>query len=194
MSPSCPTCAAADETVTVREALLDTDRPLDPPTRELLSMPSEPRSASGAAITLFVLAGLFGLLGLRALLSDDGDGGGGGSDAAYQAGHHYGALLVAAILLGVGLAVHARHRSRRSASAEQWPRTYDQWQRLHRVWRATWLCRRCRAVFLPAASLRPGSAASPAAASPAVPVAQFPQWAATVARQDDHPGAPTASA
>ncbi|MFG2908676.1 hypothetical protein ACGF13_26855 [Kitasatospora sp. NPDC048286] len=194
MSTTCPTCAAADETVAVREALLDTDRPLDPPTRELLSMPSEPGGASVAAITLFVLAGLFGLLGLRALLSGDGDGNGDSSDTAYQAGYHYGALLVAAILLGIGLAVHARYRKRRSGAAEQWPRTYDQWQRLHRVWRATWLCRRCRAVFLPAASLRPDSAASPSAASPAVPVAQFRQWAATVARQDDHSGAPTTSA
>ncbi|MFG2918486.1 hypothetical protein ACGF0D_37085 [Kitasatospora sp. NPDC048298] len=107
MSTTCPTCAAADETVAVREALLDTDRPLDPPMRELLSMPSEPGGASVAAITLFVLAGLFGLLGLRALLSGDGGGNGDNSDTAYQAGYHYGALLVAAILLGIGLAVHA---------------------------------------------------------------------------------------
>ncbi|MFD4656103.1 hypothetical protein ACFWP2_10800 [Kitasatospora sp. NPDC058444] len=194
MSATCPTCAAADETVTVREALQDTDRPLDPPTRELLSMPSEPRGASGAAITLFVLAGLLGLLGLRALLSGESEEGGGSSDAAYQAGHQYGALAIALILLGIGLAVHARHRRRRSAAADQWPRTYDQWQQLHRVWRATWLCRRCRAVFLPAASPHPDSAVAPSAVTPAVPVAHFPQWAATVARQGDHPGAPTASA
>ncbi|MFJ6621392.1 hypothetical protein ACIQOW_27940 [Kitasatospora sp. NPDC091335] len=185
MSVTCPTCAAADGTVAVRNALLDSDRPLDPPTRELLSMPSEPGGTTGAAITLFVLAGLFGLLGLRGLFSGDG---GGSSDMAYQLGYRYGAFLVAAILLGIGLTVHSDHRSRRGDTAGQWPRTYDQWQKLHRVWRATWLCRRCRAVFLPAAALRPDFAASPA-----VPVARFPQWAETIARQEDRPGTPSTS-
>ncbi|MFF4927255.1 hypothetical protein ACFY4B_42420 [Kitasatospora sp. NPDC001261] len=187
MSTTCPTCAAADETVTVRLALLDSDRPLDPPTRELLTMPSEPRGTSGAAVALFVLAGLMGLLGLTTLGS--GDKAAGVDDAAYQLGYHYGAFLFAAVLLGIGLAVHFAHRSRRSDAADQWPRTYEQWQQLHQVWRATWLCRRCRVVFLPAASLRPDSAASSA-----IPAEQFPQWSVAVARQDDRPGAPTTAA
>ncbi|MFF2045929.1 hypothetical protein ACFVVX_36465 [Kitasatospora sp. NPDC058170] len=185
MIATCPTCTAADETVAVRNALLDADRPLDPPTRELLSMPPEPGGTTGAAITLFVLAGLFGLLGLRALFSGDG---GGSSDVAYQLGSRYGVLLVALILLGIGLAVHSGHRSRRSDTADQWPRTYEQWQQLHRVRRATWLCRRCLVAFLPAASLHPDFAASSA-----IPVAQFPQWTATIAQGGDRPGAPTAS-
>ncbi|MFE4976027.1 hypothetical protein ACFRAR_28465 [Kitasatospora sp. NPDC056651] len=186
MNVTCPTCAAADETVAVREALLDSERALDPPTRELLSMPSEPRSASGCAIALFVLTGLFGVVGLSALRSDDD--GGGSSDAAYQFGHRYGLLLVAAVLLGIGLLVHARHRSRQRAATAQWPRTYEQWQRLHQVWRQTRLCRRCHVAFLPAAALRPDSAASAA-----IPVAQFPQWTTALARQDEHPGAPVTS-
>ncbi|MEU3573529.1 hypothetical protein AB0E96_34675 [Kitasatospora sp. NPDC036755] len=188
MSTTCPTCAAADETVPVRNALLDSDRPLDPQTRALLTMDPEPKGTSGAAITLFVLAGLLGLLGLRTLLSGDNAE---VDDAAYQFGYHYGAFLIAAVLLGVGLAVHfggRSRRSRRSGTADQWPRTYEQWQQLHEVWRATWLCRRCRAVFLPAASLRPGSAASPA-----VPAEQFPQWSMAIARQGDRPGAPATS-
>ncbi|MEV7189489.1 hypothetical protein [Kitasatospora sp. NPDC093102] len=187
MTVTCPTCAAADETITVRKALLDPDHPFDPPTQELLSMPPEPRGTAGAAITLFVLAGLFGLMGLPTLFTD-ADGGGGSSDAAYQAGYHYGASLIAAILLGIGLIVHSHHRRRRSETANQWPQTYDQWQQLHRVWRATWLCRRCRVAFLPAASLRPDFAASSA-----IPVTQFPQWTLTIARQDDDPGAPITS-
>ncbi|MEV0537958.1 hypothetical protein [Kitasatospora sp. NPDC050463] len=180
MSATCPTCEAADETVAVHKALQDSDRPLDPPTRELLSMPPEPGGTSGAAITLFILAGLFGLPGLHTLLSGDD---GGNSDAAYQVGHRYGTFLVAAILLGIGLAIHSNHRSRRNDTADQWPRTYEQWQQVHRVWRATWLCRRCRVAFLPAASLRPDFAASPT-----VPVAQFPQWTVVIARQDDRSG------
>ncbi|MFJ6776331.1 hypothetical protein ACIQOV_36145, partial [Kitasatospora sp. NPDC091257] len=82
-----------------------------------------------------------------------------------------------------------RSPSRRSDTADQWPRTYEQWQQLHRVRRATWLCRRCRVVFLPAASFRPDSAGSSA-----LPVAHCPQWSVAVARQDDRPGAPTTSA
>ncbi|MFF2549300.1 hypothetical protein ACFVUY_43000 [Kitasatospora sp. NPDC058063] len=186
MSTTCPTCAAADETAVVREALLDSDRLLDPPTRDLLAMPPEPGGTAGAAITLFILAGLVGLLGLRPLLS--GDDAGEVDDAAYQLGYHYGAFVLAAILLGIGLAVHFGHR-RRSGTADQWPRTYQQWQQLHRVWRATWLCRRCRVVFLPAASLGPDSAGSSA-----VPAERFPQWSVAVARQDDRPGAPTTPA
>ncbi|MFI8454559.1 hypothetical protein [Kitasatospora sp. NPDC085464] len=184
MSTTCPTCAAADDTAAVRNALLDADRPLDPPTRELLSMPPEPGGTTGAAITLFVLAGLVGLLGLRALLSGDD---GGSSDAAYRVGYHYGALLVAVVLLGIGLTVHFDHRSRRTSTADRWPQSYEQWQQLHQVWRAAWLCRRCRVAFLPAAAQRPGSTAPNAASVPstasAVPVTQFPQWAAAFARQ-----------
>ncbi|MER6298942.1 hypothetical protein ABT247_05120 [Kitasatospora sp. NPDC001539] len=177
MNITCPTCASADETVAVRKALLDSDRPLDPPTRELLSMPPEPGGTTGAAITLFVLAALFGLLGLGTLFRGDA----GSSSTAYQVGYHYGALLAAAILLALGFIAHSYHRSRRrNDTATQWPRTYDQWQRLHETWRATWLCRRCRVAFLPAAPS-------------AVPVAQFPQWAAAVARQDDGPGAAPAA-
>ncbi|MFD8749886.1 hypothetical protein ACFV0O_02685 [Kitasatospora sp. NPDC059577] len=183
MSVSCPTCAATDGTVAVRKALLDADRPLDPQTRELLSMRPEPGKSTGAAITLFVLAGLAGLVGLRTLLSGDD---GGSSDTAYRVGYHYGGFLVAAILLGIGLAVHADHRSRRSDTADRWPGTYEQWQQLQQVWRETWLCRRCRVVFLPAGSLRPGFPASPA-----IPVTRFPEWTESVARQDDHSGAAT---
>ncbi|MFJ8627489.1 hypothetical protein ACIRD3_32270 [Kitasatospora sp. NPDC093550] len=182
MSVTCPTCAAADETVVVGKALLDSDRPLDPTTRELLSMPPEPGGSTGAAITLLVLAGLFGLLGVRALFSDDD---GGSSDAAYRFGYHYGPLLVAVILLGIGLTLHTDHRSRRTGPADQWPHTVEQWQQLQRVWRETWLCRSCRVAFLPAASLRPDS--SP---SPAVPLPQFPQWVVTVASQNNRPATP----
>ncbi|GAB7188487.1 hypothetical protein ATKI12_8318 [Kitasatospora sp. Ki12] len=177
MSPTCPTCAAADETVAVRKALLDSDRPLDPPTRELLSLPPEPGGTTGAAITLFVLAGLLALLGLHTLLSGDG---GGSSDPAYRIGYRYGVFLVAAILLGIWLAVQSGHRSRRGDTADQWPRTYEQWQQLQQVWRETWLCRRCRVAFLPATS-------------PAIPLERFPQWTEAVARQGDRPGTPTTS-
>ncbi|MFC9327355.1 hypothetical protein [Kitasatospora sp. NPDC057015] len=183
MSVTCPACAAADETVAVRKALLDSDRPLDPATRQLLSMPSEPGGTTGGAIVAFVLGGLFGLLGLHALFFGDG---GGSSDVAYQAGYRYGSLIVAAILLGIGLTVHFDHRSRRSDTADEWPRTYEQWQQLHRTWRESWLCRRCRVAFLPAGSVRPEFAASAA-----IPVAQFLQWTVTIARQDHRPGAPS---
>ncbi|MFF7993302.1 hypothetical protein ACFZDG_26325 [Kitasatospora xanthocidica] len=185
MRPACPTCAAPDETVAVRKALLDADRPLDPPTRELLSLPPAPGGTSGAAITFFILAGLLALLGLHTLLSGDG---GGSSDPAYRIGYRYGAFLVAAVLLGIGLAVHSDHRSRRSATADQWPQTHEQWQQLQQVWRETWLCRRCRVAFLPAAPPGPD-----VAASPAVPLAQFPQWTATLARRAGRPGTPAAS-
>ncbi|MET8542534.1 hypothetical protein ABZW03_18035 [Kitasatospora sp. NPDC004799] len=148
-------------------------------------MPPEPRTASGAAITFFVLAVLFGVLGLGSLNSDDD---GRITDTAYRLGYDYGSFVLSAILLGIGLAVHARHRSRRSATADRWPRTYDQWQQLHQVWRATWLCRRCRVTFLPAAALRPDSDASPA-----IPVPRFLPWAADTAQQDHRPGTPTTS-
>ncbi|MFF4381774.1 hypothetical protein [Kitasatospora sp. NPDC001547] len=185
MSVTCPTCTSTDETVAVRQALLDTDRPLDPPTRALLSMPPEPGGTSGVAIALFVLAAVFGLLGLNTLRSDDS---GGSPDAAYQAGYHYGAFVLGAVLLGIGLTVHANHRRRRGDTADQWPRSYDQWQRLHQVWRASWLCRRCQVAFLPEAPPRPDSAAPPVTA-----LARFPEWTVTVARQGDGPGAPATS-
>ncbi|MFI2607580.1 hypothetical protein [Kitasatospora sp. NPDC018619] len=184
MSTTCPTCAAPDETVVVRTAVLDSDRPLDPPTRELLTLPPEPRRASGCAIALFVLAAFFGLVGVTAL---QGGGETDVTDTAYRFGRQYGALVTAAALLGIGLCVHVVQRNRRRAGADAWPQTYEQWQRLHQVWRAALLCRRCRVVFLPAAALRPD-----APASPAVPVAHFPHWAEGVARQGEGAGTPGA--
>ncbi|MFJ9691870.1 hypothetical protein [Kitasatospora sp. NPDC101183] len=165
MSVTCPSCGAADEVVAVHKALLNDDRPLDPQTRDLLSLPTEPGRTTGGAIVLFVLAGVFGLLGLSGLLAGDAGG-----------GHRSGALVIAVILLGIGLAFHADHRSRRSDAADQWPQTSEQWLQLERVWRETWFCRHCQVAFLPTASQ-------------AIPVAQFPQWTAAVARQDDRPGA-----
>ncbi|MFJ2864008.1 hypothetical protein [Kitasatospora sp. NPDC087314] len=183
ISITCPTCAAADDTAAVQDALLDADRPLDPPTRELLAVPPERGATTGVAVTFFVLAGFFGLLGLRTLLPRDD---GGSSEAAYRVGYHYGALLVAAVLLGIGLTVHSDHRSRRRDTADQWPHDHGQWQKLQRVWRETWLCRHCRVAFLPAAAVRPE-----AAAASCVPITQFPQWTAALARQGaGRPGPP----
>ncbi|MGA5821521.1 hypothetical protein ACPC54_27080 [Kitasatospora sp. NPDC094028] len=173
MSATCPTCAAADDTVAVPKALLDTDRPLDPPTRELLEMPPEPKGTSGAATALFALAGTCGLLGLGKLLTGGSDGA--SPDPAYQFGYRYGALIIAAILLSIGLVVRSEHRDSRGDTADRWPQTYEQWRQLREVWRTTWLCRRCRVAFLPAAS-------------PGIPLTQFWQWTAAIARRDEHPG------
>ncbi|MFJ9448094.1 hypothetical protein ACIRRH_40695 [Kitasatospora sp. NPDC101235] len=105
---------------------------------------------------------------------------GGSSDAAYRLGYTTGPFLLAAILLGIGLALHAAARRRRSRTAGPWPQKYEQWQQIHQVWRTAWLCRRCRVTFLPGVSAHPDSPASPA-----IPVAQFPQWLASIAHQAD---------
>ncbi|MFI6151828.1 hypothetical protein ACIBCA_03930 [Kitasatospora sp. NPDC051170] len=177
MSATCPTCAAADETAAVRKAVLDADRPLDPPTRELLSMPPEPGRTSAAATVFFVLGGLLCIPGLRALFSDDS---GGNSSAAYQFGYHYGGFSIAAVLLGIGYFLHSDHRSHRGEATGQWPHTSEQWHQLELVWREAWLCRRCRVAFL-----RDSPAPS------AIPFAQFREWAAATAQNPSTPMGPT---
>ncbi|MEU6239119.1 hypothetical protein [Kitasatospora sp. NPDC047058] len=183
MNATCPQCAEADQTVAVPRALTDADRPLDQPTRALLSAPSEPAGTSGAAITLFILAGLLALLGLRGLLSHDDRA---GSDAAYQAGYNLGPFLFATILLTIGFVVHAvsRRRRLRTAGPQRQPR--EQYQQLRRLWRAAWLCHRCQVAFLPAASIQPGFPDSPP-----IPVAQFPQWLAATAERTVGTGTPS---
>ncbi|MFD0273528.1 hypothetical protein ACFVHB_06360 [Kitasatospora sp. NPDC127111] len=164
-------------------ALTDIDRPLDEPTRALLSPPPEPAGMSGAAITLFILAGLLGLLGLRGLLSNTGRA---GSDAAYQAGYALGPFLLAAILLAAGFIVHTASRRRRLRTAAPHPQQREQWQRLRQVWRAAWLCRRCQVAFLPSGSIRPDSPASPP-----IPLTEFPHWMATTAERSNGAGLPS---
>ncbi|MCG6494432.1 hypothetical protein [Kitasatospora sp. A2-31] len=177
MNAPCPQCAASDECATVSQSLVDIDRPLDEVTRALLSSPPEPAGMSGASIALLCLAGLFALGGVRGLLADDD---GSGSDTAYQAGRTLGPFLFAAILAGVGLAVNAvAQRRRRAAQQGQGAApTRVQWEQHRRVWRAAWLCRRCRVTFFPAASIRPDFPASPA-----IPVEQFPLRVATTAER-----------
>lgn len=182
MINTCPTCAAADETAAVRKALLDDVRPLDRPTRALLSMPPEPGRTGTAATVLFFLAGLTCLLALRALVFGHG---GGSSDPAYQLGYRYGGFFISAVLLCIGLAVRSDRRSHRADTTGQWPHTSEQWFRLQQVWEATWLCRRCHVAFIPAAALRPGLPASAA-----VPFAHFSQWTSAVAQQESRPGTP----
>ncbi|WP_369185774.1 hypothetical protein [Streptomyces sp. Y1] len=171
MIATCPTCATADEAVAVPEALSDTDRPLDPPTRELLEMLPEPRRTSGGAVTLFVLAGICGVRGLFGL----GSYGGRSPDPWYQFGYQFGPFVFAAVLLSIGLVLQSNHREKHRHTAGRWPQTYEQWQQLREVWRATWLCRRCQVAFLPAAS-------------PGIPLAQFWPWTVAVARRGERPG------
>ncbi|WP_395298297.1 hypothetical protein ACF9IK_36190 [Kitasatospora hibisci] len=177
MNAPCPQCAASDESATVAQSLVDIDRPLDEATRALLSSPPEPAGMSGAAIALFCLAGLLAVSGVRGLLTDDD---GSSSDVSYRLGYTLGPFLVAAILVGVALAVNAvAQRRRRAARRGQGAApTRAQWEQHRRVWRAAWLCRRCQVAFFPAATVRPDFPASPA-----IPVDQFPLWVATTAER-----------
>ncbi|WP_406193127.1 hypothetical protein OH807_02195 [Kitasatospora sp. NBC_01560] len=128
------------------------------------------------------MAGLFVLLGVRALSSgDDGDP----ADTAYRAGYSLGPFLLAVLLLAAAGAAQFLARRRRRLTAErQLPAQRELWQRRRQVWQAAWLCRRCRVAFLPAASVGPDVPAS----SPVAPE-EFPLLVTATADRAFGPGA-----
>ncbi|MFD7581766.1 hypothetical protein [Kitasatospora sp. NPDC059817] len=181
MSATCPQCTAPDQSVLMAHALADTTAPLDDSTRALLYPPPEPQPApaepSTGAIVLFVLAAVFGLLGVLSQLRDDEDLS--GYDSAYQLGYHVGPFILPAVLLVIGLIVWTVSRSRHRRAVERGlPEQRALWQRHLHVWQAGWLCRRCQVAFFPDASIRPDFPASPA-----IPVEQFPLWVMTAAER-----------
>ncbi|MGV9268277.1 hypothetical protein ACWDRR_26840 [Kitasatospora sp. NPDC003701] len=181
MSAPCPQCAAPDQSVAVSQALADTTRPLAGPTRALLAPPPGPRPAeeglSGAAISLSVLAAVFGLLGILSLVRNRTDLA--GYDPAYRVGYLVGPFVLPLFLLAIAAIVEVVKRSRRPAAPAAASPEEEARRQLHtRVWQAGWLCRRCQVAFFPEASIRPGFPASPA-----IPVEQFPLWVMTAAER-----------
>ncbi|MFC8721255.1 hypothetical protein [Kitasatospora sp. NPDC057198] len=152
MAAVCPSCSLADRTVPVPAALRDRDAPLDRSTRRLLEVPPEPVGGSGLSTLLLLLAAFSSLWTLNDLVRLARSG------SAATPGGLVAVLAAAAVTVAAYRASAAlrRRADRRQAAAGGWPATREQWRPVHRAWRAAWLCRGCRAAFLPAGALGPG--------------------------------------
>ncbi|MFJ8477325.1 hypothetical protein [Kitasatospora sp. NPDC094011] len=173
MSAVCPGCAGAEHALPVPEALAEAGA-VDPPAAVHLAPPPapcpQPVPEGAAAAVLVVLAALWLLVGVLALLRPHPDAG--RYDGAYRAGYLLGALVGPALLTGAALVVRtlSRRRARRRES-ERLSLQQARWEQLVARWRGGWWCRRCRAAFFPAGALGPG-----AAPSPVIAPAHYPAW------------------
>ncbi|MEV6972607.1 hypothetical protein [Kitasatospora sp. NPDC093806] len=192
MSAACPQCSAPDQSVAVPHALDPAAQPpLDEQTRALLAPPPPPQPAphrmGGAAICFYSLAGVFALLAVFALTRprvDDPTSYG----TAYALGYFIGPFLLPALFAGIAAIIHAVSKGRHGRrAAESLPQQQAFWQRNHAVWQAAWLCRRCRVAFFPDGVLRKDFAASPP-----IPLDQFPLWVVTAAERAYGAAAPVA--
>ncbi|MFF2816083.1 hypothetical protein ACFVT9_11240 [Kitasatospora cineracea] len=190
MAATCPACALADLTVPVPAALRDRWTRLDRPTRKLLDVPDEPVARSRTSTVLLLLTALSALSTLDALALLVR------SEAGGPAHGLLSLLSRAAVTAALYRASTALRRAadRRHQAAGTWPATYQQWRPVRALWQATWLCRGCRAAFLPADPLRPDSPASPP-----LSFEHFRTWLTETARQaetarDSSPEEPAAPA
>ncbi|WP_149030690.1 hypothetical protein [Kitasatospora sp. MBT66] len=103
MSTTLPRPSSPDRSMAVPHAVVPTTTrsPLDEPTRPGLN---------GGTITLYALAAFFALFGLVSLVKNT-EADLGGYDAAYRAGHHYGAFVLSLPFLVVALILHAASRA-----------------------------------------------------------------------------------
>ncbi|GAA2109407.1 hypothetical protein GCM10009759_50040 [Kitasatospora saccharophila] len=179
MTAVCPSCSLADRTVPVPAALRDRDVPLDKPDRGLLDVPPEPVGRSGVSTGLLLLAAFSSLWTVRAVLTLVRSG------SAATAGQVVATVVVATVMAGSYWASSALRRAadRRQAAKGGWPASSEQWKLVHRVWQAAWLCRNCRAAFLPAGALGPGFPAS----GP-LSFEHFRDWLTGTARQAEQLG------
>ncbi|RKE23309.1 hypothetical protein [Streptomyces sp. TLI_171] len=184
MTASCPACGTADHTVLVSAAVLDPQSALDASVREQLDVPREPKLLSPASAVLFTLAGLQILPLLIFLI-------GLGSDDHRVVLGSLAICVLVLLLAGVfgatGRAVLVAARRRRLAEGG-WPVRYEQWQLVHGVWRAAWLCRGCAVAFFPQGSLRPDFPASPP-----LRLEHFQDWLTETAKQTEYAGGMTAA-
>ncbi|RPE27748.1 hypothetical protein [Kitasatospora cineracea] len=157
MAATCPACALADLTVPVPAALRDRETRLDRPTRKLLAVPDEPVARSRTSTVLLLLAVLSALSTLDALALLVRSEAGGPVHALLSL------LCRAAVTVALYRASTALRRAadRRHQAAGTWPATRQQWRPVYALWQAAWLCRGCRAAFLPADPLRPDFPPSP---------------------------------
>ncbi|MFJ1758386.1 hypothetical protein [Kitasatospora sp. NPDC088134] len=190
MNTECPRCATSEQTVNVPHALNDPAHPLPAPEAGQLLPPPPPPPAtvrrSTPAVVLYVAAGVFTALWLLNTANVPGPE---EADAGYRLGALLGPLLLVVPLALAGLVVQLTTRPGRVRAAERGAGAqHALWEQHHRVWRAAWLCRRCRAVFFPQGALGPDSPASPA-----LEAAQLPGWVVTAAAQAPTPAvmAPT---
>ncbi|WP_380280188.1 hypothetical protein [Kitasatospora purpeofusca] len=190
MSATCPQCSASDQSVAVPHALAPAARPpLDEVARVQLLPPPAPQPGrlrlNGGTITCYALAGVFTLLAVLSLLGNRDAEQLDGAEPAYVAGYLIGPFLIPFLLLLIAVVLHAVSRKgQRRRFTETLPAQQALWQRHHFVWQAAWLCHRCRVAFFPPAVLRPD-----VAASPPIPLDQFPLWVTTAS--DRTYGSPT---
>ncbi|MFD7731051.1 hypothetical protein ACFV6F_11795 [Kitasatospora phosalacinea] len=183
MAAVCPSCSLADRTVPVPTALQDRDSPLDRPTCRLLDVPPEPARGSRISTLLLLAALLSALQVLRSLVVLARTG-----SAAVPRELVFVGVAAAVTVLSYWASSALRRTAdgraeRRRAAAGHWPVSYGQWRLVHQVWRASWLCRGCRAVFLPAGALGPDFTAS----GP-LSFEHFGTWLTGTARQADLAG------
>ncbi|MFE6866757.1 hypothetical protein ACFVFS_09380 [Kitasatospora sp. NPDC057692] len=179
MSATCPQCSAPDQSVAVPHALAPTAQPpLDEAARAQLVPPPAPQPGrlrlNGGTITFYALTGVLTLLAVLSLFGNH-DADLDGAEPAYVAGYLIGPFLFPLLFLLIAVVLHAVSRKgQHRRLAETLPAQQALWQRHHFVWQSAWLCRRCRVAFFPAAALRPD-----VAASPPIPLDQFPLWVVT---------------